>query len=182
MSSHVHTPSQVVQAVRRKVPTVVVVRRPAESVVSLVIAAPHVPLDLALREWIDHYRRLWPLRDGFVIATFEQATTDVGAVIRRVNQRFGSAIPDFVHDEQSEGGAQNLMEVDHERYHASDPLSAPWPTASRNTARRRLTTELSRPAFEILLARADSLYEAYAGHSESVRDAEGCPSRAESPR
>jgi SAM-dependent methyltransferase len=162
VASHVHTPSQVVLAVRRKVPTVVVIRRPADSVVSLVISSPHVPLDLALREWIDHYQRLWPLRDDFVTATFEQATTDAGSVIDRVNQQFGMTIPTFVHDEEHLGGAQDLMEADHERYHASDYLSAPWPTASRNAARERLISELTRPVFDSLLVEANTLYEAYA--------------------
>jgi hypothetical protein len=164
VASHVHTPSQVVLAVRRKVPTVVVIRRPADSVVSLAVAAPHVPLDLALREWIDHYRRLWPLRHGFVIATFDHATSDAGSVIQRLNQRFGLAIPEFVHDERSERGARDLMAADHERYHASDPLSAPWPTASRSDARRRLKSELCRPEFAGLLARADTMYDAYTDH------------------
>jgi SAM-dependent methyltransferase len=164
VSSHVHTPSQVTLAVRRKVPTAVVIRRPADSVVSLVIASPHVSLGLAIREWIDHYQRLWPLRGDFVIATFEQATNDVGSVIQRLNQQFGTAIPNFVHDQGHLGGAQDLMEADHERYHASDQLSAPWPTASRGAARRRLISELTRPAFGGLLADANNLYEAYVDH------------------
>jgi SAM-dependent methyltransferase len=164
VSSHVHLPSQVALAVRRKVPTIVVIRRPADSVVSLVIAAPHVPLELALREWTDHYQRLWPLREQFVAATFEQATNDVGAVIERVNQRFGTTIPDFVHDEQYLGGARALMEADHERYHASDHLSAPWPTASRSAASRRLISELTRPKFDGLLAEANNVYDTYVEH------------------
>jgi hypothetical protein len=161
VSSHVHTPSQVVLAVRRKVPTVVVIRQPVDAVVSLVVAAPHVPLQLAVREWLAHYRRLWPLREGFVIATFDQATADVGSVIERLNDRFVMTIPSFVHDDVSLRGAHDLMEADHRQYHGDDQLSAPWPIDSRKSARQRLISELNRSVPDGLLADAEELFEAY---------------------
>ena len=144
IASHVHTPSQVVLAVRRKVPVLLAIRQPIDCIASMIIAAPHVPIDLALREWTDHYGRLWTHREHLVIATFDQITQDFGSVIDRVNRRFAMRIPSFSGDEECRAGVQALMTADHERFHDNDERNAPWPTASRDEARRALLSELSR--------------------------------------
>jgi hypothetical protein len=169
VASHVHTPSQVVLAVRREVPTLLAIRRPVDSVASLIIAAPHVPIELALREWIDHYGRLWTHRDRFVIATFEQITQDLGAVIARFNQRFGTDLPPYVDDDTNRAAVQALMAADHERFHDNDERNAPWPTASRNAARRYLLAELSDARYALLISEADELYARYLAAAGSSR-------------
>jgi hypothetical protein len=171
IASHVHTPSQVVLAVRRQVPVMLAIRQPVDSVASLIIAAPHVPIDLAIREWMDHYGRLWRHRGCFVTATFDQITQDFGSVIDRMNDRFAVCVPSFVDDETSRSAVQELMAADHDRFHANDERSAPWPTESRNEARRYLLSRLSDPCYAALIDDANDLYARYvaaAGSSHSA--------------
>ena len=40
-----------------------------------------------------------PIRDALVIATFEEVTSDFGAVTHRVNERFGTRFREFEHTE-----------------------------------------------------------------------------------
>jgi hypothetical protein len=171
IASHVHTPSQVVLAVRRQVPVLLAIRQPVDSIASLIIAAPHVPIELAVREWTDHYGRLWRHRSNFVIATFDQITQDFNDVIDRLNERFAVHIPPFAGDEPSRSAVQELMAADHDRFHANDERSAPWPTASRDEARRHLLSQLSLPRYAALITGANDLFERYAAAAVSSHSA-----------
>lgn len=168
IASHVHTPSQVVLAVRRKIPVLLAIRQPVDCITSLIIAAPHVPIDLALREWADHYDRLWRHREHLVIATFDEITQDFGSVVDRLNRRFAVDIPSFGGDEECRAGVQALMAADHEFFHDSDERSAPWPTASRNEARRYLLAELSDTRYAALVSDANDMYARYVGAVSSL--------------
>lgn len=133
VASHVHTPSQIVVAVRRSLPTLVVVRRPDHSVRSLLAAAPHVRPGTAIKEWIAHYRHIWPYRDRFVVADFSQVIDDFGMVTKRLNHRFGTALALFEDSPAARREVDELMAAEHERYHQSEPSSAPWPVPGRGT-------------------------------------------------
>lgn len=161
VASHVHTPSQVIRAVHRKVPTLVVVREPKATVRSLIMAAPHVRVDTAIAEWIHHHRTIWPYRDGFVVGTFEQITTDIPSVLRRVNSRFGVDLPIFEHTPENEAAVRQWMRDDHERFHPGDQLSAPWPVAERQAESLRLDAEFDAPKHDEAWAEAQEWWDRF---------------------
>ena len=82
------------RAVRLGLPTVVLIRRPADAVSSYLVRRPTLTPDDALLEYLDFYRTAWPARDGFVVAPFDLVVSDFGAVIDRVNKRFGTKLSD----------------------------------------------------------------------------------------
>jgi hypothetical protein len=159
IASHVHTPSQVVLATRRGIPTLVVVRRPVDSVASLLIAAPHVHFDRALEEWTDHYRRMWALRDALVVATFDQVTDDFGSVLDRLNSRFGLELPGFAHEPDELAAVMSIMAADHQRYHEGDERSAPWPVERRDATRAWIVDQLNSASYASLVADANEWFE-----------------------
>lgn len=168
IASHVHTPSQVVLAVRRDLPTLVVIREPVATLASLLVAAPHVRAGAALREWSHHYEVLWPHRDRFVVATFAQVTSDFGRVTQRLNERFGVDFPLFRHDEASLAAVSDHMQKGHEWWHPGESNNAPWPLERRNErnslARALLTEERHAGA----LARANEVFERYRSVAEDA--------------
>jgi SAM-dependent methyltransferase len=161
VASHVHTPSQVIDAARKKVPTLMVVREPRATVRSLVMAAPHVPVDTAIAEWVHHHRVLWPYRGSFVVGTFEQITTDLPAVLRRVNRRFGIDLPMFEHTADAVAAVDLRMRADHDRFHPGDQLSAPWPIEQRREAAHRLDETFDDPRLAPAWAEAESWWQRY---------------------
>ena len=56
---------------RLGLPTVVLIRRPADAVSSYLVRRPTLTPDDALLEYLDFYRTAWPARDGFVVAPFD---------------------------------------------------------------------------------------------------------------
>ena len=101
---HVHAPAHVIAAIRAGVPALVVIREPGEAVTTFVIRHPDDPdlsMRQALRGYVRFYQPLLPVRGGFVVGPFWEVTTDFGAVIRRINARFGTAFAEFEHTEEN---------------------------------------------------------------------------------
>lgn len=92
-----HAPAHVLAAVRRGIPTMVTIRDPEAAVLSAIIREPYVTAEQGLAAWIRFYSRILPYRSGFVSVPFEGVTDDYGAVIRGVNERFGTRFDEFAH-------------------------------------------------------------------------------------
>lgn len=101
IAHHLHAPAQVIQATRLNVPTLVIVRPPKDSVVALKLMIPHLSLDQLLRSYIRYHKAILPYLDRCVVATFDQVTSDLGAVITRVNGKYGTSFETFVHTEEN---------------------------------------------------------------------------------
>jgi len=97
VACHVHAPAQVIEAARRRIPALVLVREPESTIISFVIRHPHLSMRQALRGYVRFYAPLLRYRDDFVVSSFEDVTTDFGLVVRQVNERFGSTFDRFRH-------------------------------------------------------------------------------------
>jgi hypothetical protein len=95
MAHHLHAPAQLIAAARARLATIAVIREPKEAILSQVVREPDVDLRDALWAYTRFYSCLLPLRSHFVVADFNEITTDFGAVIRRVNRKFGTSYREF---------------------------------------------------------------------------------------
>jgi hypothetical protein len=117
VASHVHHPSQVKLAVRRGLPTLLVIREPVACLASYLIAGPHGRPKQVLHEYLGYHRELLPYVDDLVVADFTEVTSDFGAVIGRVNERFGTEIPVFVHTEDHVERVLAAVDAHHREVH-----------------------------------------------------------------
>lgn len=99
LAHHWHAPAQLIEAAHRKIPALLLIRRPEEAILSQLIREPNVTLRDALVAYSRFYECLLPYRHRFVVGEFEQVTHDFGLVIRRLNARFGTSFAEFVHTE-----------------------------------------------------------------------------------
>ena len=90
VAHHLHSAGHVTAAVHRGVPALLLVRAPADAVVSSVMRKPSLDLAAVAGRYETFHRPLLPLLDHIEVAGFDQVTTDFGAVIDRVNARFGT--------------------------------------------------------------------------------------------
>jgi hypothetical protein len=107
---HTHAASHIIEAVRRRVPTVLVVRDPEETVLSTMIREPYVTPSAALRAYRRFHGRLQPHRDRLLVARFESVMSDLGSVIRDLNARFGTAFEPFLHTADNAARVFRLIE------------------------------------------------------------------------
>jgi len=117
VATHVHSPAQVQLAARWGIPTIVVIRRPEQAIIGwMAWASQHgaqVPRAMSPARklaWIRaqtaryawFYEGTGPLGRHLVLATFEEVTHDFGAVISRLNAKFGCDFDAFEHTPETQ--------------------------------------------------------------------------------
>jgi hypothetical protein len=108
LAHHLHAPAQLIEAARRGIPTVALIREPQGAILSQLIREPYVALPDALFAYSRFYEHLMPYRESFVIGEFTQVTHEFGAVIRQLNDRFGTNFAEFAH---SDANVQQCFEL-----------------------------------------------------------------------
>jgi hypothetical protein len=162
LAHHMHVPSQVLTGVARRLPVLVVIRRPADAVASFAVMEPDVTTRAALSSWLDFYRRVAPLADRFVLATFEDVTADMGRVIDRINERFGTSFVRFEHTDGNVARVTAGLERANKRRHrgAVDERSVARPSGNREALKSERTQRFDDPGVATLLREAEELYRA----------------------
>jgi hypothetical protein len=164
VAHHVHAPAQVTVAVRRRIPALVLIRKPEDSVLSLVIRNPEIPIAQALKGFERFYRPLLRVKARFEAATFDEVIEDFGKVIDRINERYGTSFARFEHTEPN--AASILAEIE-EDYLTREPPGEryeriiPRPSQRRLRLKQELRGQYRDPALAEARGRAESLYESF---------------------
>lgn len=160
IANHTHMPAQVLEAARRGIPAMVLIREPEGAVLSHVIHTPALTVEDSLRGFVRFYEPLRRARDGFVVGTFEEVTRDFGVVIDRLNARFGTRFARFAHTPEHLERLEREIETDYRsRVTSAEELEriVPRPSQAREAIRARLRGEYAR-APEGLRRRAIAVY------------------------
>lgn len=161
---HLHGAPHVLRAVRLGLPTIVLIRQPADAVMSYLVRRPSLTPDDALLEYLDFYRTAWRARDGFVVGLFDQVVTDFGSVLETVNQRYGTSFRPYVSTDENQAAAFHLVEEMNRLECRGEIVETHVgrPSAQRDRRKQEVKTELKRPKTLALLRRAEALYAQYA--------------------
>ncbi|MCA9237229.1 MAG: hypothetical protein KDA44_17265 [Planctomycetales bacterium] len=147
---------------RRGIPTLVLIREPRDAVLSLTIRKELPSVVWALEEYLDFYLPVAALADGVVVADFTETTADMGAVIRRLNDRFGTNFAEFDHNEENVAAVYAELEQIEQRDAGGDVVRETHvarPSAARRSAKDDLASQLESQPAQRLLAEAQTLYE-----------------------
>jgi hypothetical protein len=160
IATGLHVPAQVIRAARWRIPTLVLIRRPKDAVLSFAIRDP-ISIEQALEYYLSFYETIEGYADAYVLGTFEEVTEDFGRVIRRLNDRFGTSFSPFPHNERNVEAVLARMERNSKRKFgdAHWENKASLPVAAREGTKRELEHELQNPQAERLLSRAEAVYE-----------------------
>lgn len=110
LAHHMHAAGALVAAARRGLPALVTVREPEPTILSAMVREPGIPPGAWLRTYVAFYERLLPFRGSFVVGTFEEVTSDLGGLIDRLNERFGTRFRRFEHTEENVARVFALIE------------------------------------------------------------------------
>jgi hypothetical protein len=147
LAHHLHAPAQLIEAARNEVPALVLIREPRGAILSQLIREPDVAMPDALVAYTRFYSCLLPYRDRFVVGDFPEVTVDFGAVVRRLNAKFGTSFVEFV---PTEANIRQCFELIKQR-----------PTLSKTLL-----------GFESGVVTFDELRECAAGEPQTLHDAE----------
>lgn len=160
LAHHLHYPAQIVRAAQWKIPTLVLIREPEAAVTSLVMKdAPTA--EQALRHYVSFYKTVAEHLDRCVMAPFKEVITDYGAVIERVNERFGTDFSAFDHSEENVGKVFSRIEERHRARNGGTVFETriARPSPAKQEARGRVMPELEAPEQRGLLEEATAVYD-----------------------
>jgi hypothetical protein len=163
IAHHTHMPAQVLEGVRRGLPTLVLVRPALDAIVSHLIRSPDLGPAAAMRGYLRFYGPLVSRRGGFVTATFDEVVGSFGVAIGRLNERFGTAFAPFEHTPDHVARIEGEIERDYRaREGSGDHLEAviPRPSASREAIKAEVAERVRREVSPRALADAHGVYRA----------------------
>ena len=159
IAHHLHVPAQVVRAAQWRIPTLVLIRRPKDAVLSLVIRDP-ISVDQALKYYISFHETAEKYRDAYVLGLFEEVTADFGQVIKRMNDKFGTTFSLFRHDEENVSKLFAGMETQARKRYGETlwERKVQRPAAVREKIKDEIQYDLENPKRKRLIARAEAVY------------------------
>ncbi|MDP8956787.1 MAG: hypothetical protein M3N24_07505 [Actinomycetota bacterium] len=171
IAHHVHAPAQVIAATRAGVPAIVLIRNPEDAVLEYVIKKPAIRIGQALRGYARFYEPLLRFRSAFLPGVFDEVTKDFGTVIRRVNERFGTAFREFDHTE--ENARATLDEIDGYWRGILGPgerleIIVGRPSAVRDEMKEQLRRDYADDRLARARNRADAVYRKIAAQARTA--------------
>lgn len=168
---HLHAPAQVIAAAKDRIPCIVLIRKPRDAILSLLVREPHISPEQALKDYIRFYRSILPYRDKFVVGRFEEVTTDFGQVIKRVNAHFGTNFKTFDHTDKN---LQKVFQIVDEMDKQDTGLleikeeTVARPLASRERLKSMAKAKLETPRAIRFLLEAEEVYRMFVEGKEGV--------------
>jgi len=159
---HTHAAAQIITAVRMGIPTLVIVRPPLDAALSHMVRFLISPR-AALVAWIRFHERILPYLDRVVLTSFDAMTTDFGAVIRRINEKFGTEFGIWQHTKENEAQVfEQIRQRNRNRFgDAPSPVRSralAIPTSQREALKEELQVQLQAERLAPLRQRAQHLY------------------------
>ena len=160
IAHNLHVPAQVVRASRWNIPALVLIRDPKDAVLSFVVRDP-ISVEQALKHYVSFYETVAEYRNSFVLGTFEEVTTDYGAVIERLNARFGTAFLPFLNKKKRVERVFARIEKGYRKSNAEAALEArvSRPSEAREKMKREVRHELENPRLRRLVFEAKTVYQ-----------------------
>lgn len=141
---HRHAPLLIIKAVEKKIPVLLTIRQPRETVLSLTSRWPHISISDALISYIGFYRKLLPYTSHLVVSNLEFTTQRLDQIIQIINNRYGTNF-DMV----------NNTQINHEKNKYTDISS------HRNHLKKEKSKEFQLVKNIQLLKEADAIYEKF---------------------
>lgn len=165
IARHLHAPAHVIEGVRRDLPVMLVLRDPVDAVISQVIRHPELTVRSGLRQYISFHSHLLPYADRLVVAPFEAITSDYGAVIDAVNDRFGTTFKVF---DNSPTAIEAVFRIVDEMEQADSTRRSPdsfatvaRPTPDRERAKALIRQRMAVQDLSVPVRRAREIHDVF---------------------
>jgi hypothetical protein len=160
IATHTHSHAQIIESIKLGKPTIVLIRKPEECIVSLKALNLQThsgdetifkkyPINEYIRWYIRFYKSLLPYKGQFILAKFEDVTSNYGKIIERLNQKYGLNYNIFIHNKENQQKIFNAA-----RFHLS-------PSEERNSYKLKIIEEYNSKENMNLVGEANSVYNKF---------------------
>ena len=110
ISTHAHSHRMPELGAKRGIPTIVLIRDPRDAIASGRHFEPDVPVATQIAAYRRYYEPVLGFLDKVLVVTFGQVTRDMGAVITRCNDRFGTTFTPYVSTPEAEAAVVAMID------------------------------------------------------------------------
>ncbi len=158
-----HAPATIIRSARWNIPTLVLIRDPKHTVLSYMLKKPYVSARDGFREYIAYYQRIFPHRDHYVVASFDEVITDFGVVTERINHRFNTNFQLFNHTPENVQKVFDLIEHVDRGLVGDDLSKLSIPKAEKEGLKDRYKKMIEMDDLLPLVREADHVYRNFLG-------------------
>jgi hypothetical protein len=115
IGNHYHSPAETIRATALDIPVLLTLRRPLDSVSSMVRRWPFVPFNAALRWYVMFYEAVEPHLGKMIVSDFETTTGRFASVVGAVNDQFGTDFRTILPEDRMEEFEPRLRQDEHEQ-------------------------------------------------------------------
>jgi len=154
---HCHKPTHIIQALRHKKPTCVIIREPIDAIASAIV---HFRWSLAqaIEVYINYYKVLLPYRARLVVAPFHTIISDLPKVFTAINSRFGTSLRPPLFDQAFQERVFNEVRA---LNWGHDPLWVSLPSSERMPHLSEIKQRLTAQSYAPRLGKAQALYQLF---------------------
>lgn len=171
VASHRHDPAQMIAAVKKNIPALLLIRDPKYTTISLIIHHyashyAHASVKQMLKRYLHYYVPLLPYQNYLVIASFETVTNNFGSVISQVNHKFWTAFEPFAHNQENIKQCFHQLEEVTLKFQQKKKIinfeaSVSRPSQQRDELKKKLLDDFSRPENQEIYSQACNLYQKF---------------------
>ena len=167
VAHHLHVPAQVVRAARLCIPALVLVRTPADAIISHMLREPRLSVNDALEDYIQFYSVVRRYAHACVIAAFDDVVGDFGAVVRRVNRRFGTDFREFDHTQANVEAVFRVLEDINVQQGTGSPMQVAAPSRAKRERRTEAVERFAGEASADVVDKANDLFKAMQNEAQN---------------
>jgi len=123
ISHHTHSPANIKRALKLNIPVILLIRKPEDSLKSLMIMFPYMSFSIISFWYYIFYRSLLLYRDKLLIIDFEILTKEYQLMLERYNKKFNSSL--IVHKVTKQNEIEIFEEIKKIKNNNSDGIAIP---------------------------------------------------------
>lgn len=161
IAHHLHIPAQLLFAVKWDIPAVLLIRKPADAIASLVLREQGISVSTAIHWYLTFHSELIPVAEQLHIWTFEELVKTPATCLIRLNEHLGWwEVPEVISDAENQELFDHIDELDKEaKQGAGLEVVNSRPNESKKQAKEEIQKQMRLdPQIAAKMDKAEALY------------------------
>lgn len=172
MAHHMHDPSQIIVAVKAKIPTLVLIRTPREAVLSYIVRFNNnltsqeeeeeeviKLIIIQLKRYINFYKKIIEYKNSLIISDYKNVICSYEEIIENINNYYGTSFRHFICNKQNTNQVFEYMNLlCRKKFGFVNDNIVARPSESKNKNKKELYKYFEVDKVNRLLVSAENVY------------------------
>ena len=161
IAHHFHASAQIKMAVRKKIPSIILIRNPYDCIASSLVYSPKTNPYYFIEYYKIFYSSLLAIRDQCIISDFKETTENFDMVIDKINKKFSTNFYLFNNSQQNINLILNQIKAENTKSmteNLSDKMATP---SSKRNVKKNKFLDLLNSNYKTQMEELNYLYEEF---------------------